>query len=318
MDNELATASRGNDLRQERISEDLLFEVLSHKTRRQILKELARNIICSYSVLKAEIKVSTGVLYHHLQKLIEANLVFQRPDKEYELTPLGVRVVQFMDQNQGREIPLSVDSKFHGNKFSVMLQGLLEAIPFSSVIQAHGYHVLLEAVLVLVICINFQLQLGMWFFGPFLIPTFLTYPWFLLLEGLGIVIQVLFMELLPRIMFGRPENARELAIGNVALTSFPAMSIILLWFSHQASPEMPGFLYWPMILVLQLIYLLLGAQMLVKFKRLSWDRALLVSLGAQYLFMVAFQLLLSLASPHFVLTIVSMIASIANSYYKSP
>ncbi len=295
VNNELAVTSRGNDTVPNEISEDLLFEVLAHKTRRQILKELSRNIICSYSMLKAEIKVSTGVLYHHLQKLMEAHLVFQRPDKEYELTPLGLNVVRFLEQNKGEEIPLSVDSKYRGNSASVFMQNLLEALPFASVILSHKYHVLLETVLVLAICINFQLQIGMWFFGPFLIPTFLAFPWFLLLEVLGVFIQVAFMELVPRVVFGRTENSHPLAIGNASLASFSALGIIALWVAYQLAPDLPSFLYWPLIIILQLIYLLLGAQMLVKFKRLSWDRALLVSLGAQYVFLIASQFLLSLA-----------------------
>ncbi len=246
-------------------------------------------------MLKAEIKVSTGVLYHHLQKLIEANLVFQRPDREYELTHLGTSVALFLEQYKGKEIPLMANSSLQGSKFSVRIQNFFDALPFASVVLSHKYHLLIETVLILAICVNFQLQLGLWFLGPFLMPTFLTFPWFLLLELGGMILQVFAMEMVPRVAFGRTENPQALAIGNFSLGSFSALSILLLWSGAQLAPEIPSLIYWPVVIILQLIYLLLGAQLLVKLKRLSWDRALLVSLGSQYLFLVLSQFLISLA-----------------------
>ncbi len=294
METEPSLSARGNQIQNTNISEDLLFEVLSHRTRRQILKELGRNLICSYSMLKAEIKVSTGVLYHHLQKLMESNLVMQRPDKEYELTPLGRGVVQFLEQNRGKELILTTRDTSSGNAVGVFFQDLLESIPFASIVFSHKYHLLLETILILAICYNFQLQLGLWFFGPFLIPiaTDRNFPIFLVYEGIGILINIVFTEGSVRILFGRKENAESLMIGIFSLATFPAISIILLWISSQLNPSLVSFFYWPTIFLLQILYMTLGAQLIVKLKKLSWDRAMLVSLFSLYLFLLLFQIFL--------------------------
>ncbi|MFX0123858.1 MAG: ArsR/SmtB family transcription factor, partial [Candidatus Hodarchaeota archaeon] len=80
------------------INEQELFDILSHTTRRMILRELNKQLYLSYSELQILIPQSPGVIYHHLEKLQEKGLIQQRKGKEYELAPLGVQAVSYLEK----------------------------------------------------------------------------------------------------------------------------------------------------------------------------------------------------------------------------
>jgi hypothetical protein len=78
--------------------EKKFYEALDSDIRRKILRLIGENGGVTFTKFKAELKVSTGTLYHHLNTL--AQLVFQKKDKRYYLTSLGELTLRFMDENR--------------------------------------------------------------------------------------------------------------------------------------------------------------------------------------------------------------------------
>ena len=56
--------------------------------RRKIIKIIGDNDCSSFTILKTELKVSTGTIYHHLESL--SQLIEQKEDKKYYLNDLGI------------------------------------------------------------------------------------------------------------------------------------------------------------------------------------------------------------------------------------
>ena len=68
--------------------EGRFYYALGHELRRKIIKIIGDNEFSSFTLLKKELGVSTGTIYHHLDTLSE--LIEQKEDKKYYLKELGV------------------------------------------------------------------------------------------------------------------------------------------------------------------------------------------------------------------------------------
>ncbi len=68
--------------------EGSFYYALGHELRRKIIKIIGDNEFSSFTLLKKELGVSTGTIYHHLDTLSE--LIKQKKDKKYYLKELGV------------------------------------------------------------------------------------------------------------------------------------------------------------------------------------------------------------------------------------
>jgi len=68
--------------------EGSFYYALGHELRRKIIKIIGDNDFSSFTLLKKELGVSTGTIYHHLDTLSE--LIEQKEDKKYYLKELGV------------------------------------------------------------------------------------------------------------------------------------------------------------------------------------------------------------------------------------
>lgn len=68
--------------------EGSFYYALGHEIRRKIIKIIGDNEFSSFTMLKKELGVSTGTIYHHLDTLSE--LIEQKKDKKYYLKELGV------------------------------------------------------------------------------------------------------------------------------------------------------------------------------------------------------------------------------------
>ncbi len=68
--------------------EGSFYYALGHELRRKIIKIIGDNEFSSFTLLKKELGVSTGTIYHHLDTLSE--LIAQKEDKKYYLKELGV------------------------------------------------------------------------------------------------------------------------------------------------------------------------------------------------------------------------------------
>ena len=75
-----------------------LLPVLNHEIRQKMLIELYDNGFASFTELKKILRLSTGVFYHHMKMLLDAGLVYQLEDKNYDLTELGITAVEWMRQ----------------------------------------------------------------------------------------------------------------------------------------------------------------------------------------------------------------------------
>lgn len=76
-----------------------LIKALDHDIRRKILLEIFENGLGGYSELTRVLKLKSGVFYHHMRLLEEANLVQQLSDKSYDITQKGVQSIEFFSQN---------------------------------------------------------------------------------------------------------------------------------------------------------------------------------------------------------------------------
>ena len=65
--------------------------------RRKIINIIGENKFSSFTLLKKELKVSTGTIYHHLDTL--SQLIEQKDDKKYYLTELGLHAYDSLKDN---------------------------------------------------------------------------------------------------------------------------------------------------------------------------------------------------------------------------
>ena len=77
--------------------ESSYYYALGHEIRRRIIKIIGDSNVSTFTLLKKELKVSTGTIYHHLETL--TNLIEQRNDKKYYLTELGVYAYNSLKDN---------------------------------------------------------------------------------------------------------------------------------------------------------------------------------------------------------------------------
>lgn len=74
------------------LTEDEIFNILSHQIRREILKKLYSETSLTFSTISRELGISTGSIYHHLDIL--QLLVSQNTRKEYKLTETGKHITE--------------------------------------------------------------------------------------------------------------------------------------------------------------------------------------------------------------------------------
>ncbi len=79
--------------------DDRILKALNHDIRRKILLELFKHGWAGYSELTRTLKLTTGVFYHHIRLLEEAELVVQSEGKIYEITPKGIQAIEFLKKS---------------------------------------------------------------------------------------------------------------------------------------------------------------------------------------------------------------------------
>lgn len=79
--------------------DDHILKALNHDIRRRILLELFELGWAGYSELTRTLKLTTGVFYHHIRLLEEAELVKQSEEKSYEITPQGIQAIEFLKRS---------------------------------------------------------------------------------------------------------------------------------------------------------------------------------------------------------------------------
>ena len=88
-----------------------------------MIKLIGENGFSSFTILKKELNVSTGTIYHHLDTL--STLIKQKSDKKYYLTELGIRAYDSIRNNMGT-ISFDISKKDYN---SFLLKGLMHLTP---------------------------------------------------------------------------------------------------------------------------------------------------------------------------------------------
>lgn len=261
------------------IKEQELFDILSHTTRRMILRELSKQLYLSYSELQVLIPQSPGVIYHHLEKLQEKGLIQQRKSKEYELSSLGVQAVSYLEKLDDDDIPSVVTSltPFHN---------LFSKIPLSRIILKNPLRWTIEIAALTVLLFFFQINFPVLIMGPFLLPSTLQLHsrifmemiifllMFLLLTGLNFLISKKSKELLPLIA----------GLLVLPLLSFAASS--LLYLISIIFLTVPSLFFWLLTFILQFCYVYVLIHLLNKISRLSFDKSIIITLLTSYFFLL--------------------------------
>ncbi|MHA1748277.1 MAG: hypothetical protein ACTSYF_06490, partial [Promethearchaeota archaeon] len=88
-----------------------------------MIKIIGENGFSSFTILKKELNVSTGTIYHHLDSL--STLIKQKSDKKYYLTELGIRAYDSIRNKMGT-ISFDISKKDYN---SFLLKGLMHLTP---------------------------------------------------------------------------------------------------------------------------------------------------------------------------------------------
>ncbi|MHA1977947.1 MAG: winged helix-turn-helix domain-containing protein [Candidatus Hodarchaeales archaeon] len=267
------------------LDEQSIFEILSHSTRRNILRILSHDIHVTYSEFQENIGQSPGVIYHHLEKLRDQGIVQQRSNKEYELTALGSNIVSYMDKLSNDELSEYISrNSFH--KFFL-------AIPLAKIVQENPFHWLFEAGLVIIFTLVVQVDFSIQIIGPFLFPSLNSFE-------LRLFLQVISYGLLTLLMMGignylTPSSSRSSDFHLMkGFLVFPLLSSVFscfLWFISVVLTTVPLLLYWSLTILLHALYTYFLIHLLMRIKRISFEHALILSLVQIYVFLVLFLLI---------------------------
>jgi DNA-binding transcriptional ArsR family regulator len=258
------------------LEEQAIFEVLSHAIRRQILRELSLNILLAYSDFKQLLGHGPGVIYHHLQKLQELGFLYQRPDKQYELTSAGKSIVAYMNQ--------ATDRSIFTKEASTDLQNFFLNIPLAQIILENPRRWLLESSLLVLFLLILQIEFPILVVGFFLIPSDLSFPIRLGLQAFFFLVMALILE--AGAFVWNPHSRNHLQFSN-SLLIFPLLSAIgvaILWGSTEFISRVPEWFYWTTIGLLQGCYFYAVIHLLMHIKKLSFEQSAILALAISYLF----------------------------------
>ena len=259
------------------VREQELFDILSHTTRRMILRELDKQLYLAYSELQILIPQSPGVIYHHLEKLQEKGLIQQRKNKEYELTPLGVQAVTYLKKLDDEDLPSVVTSQSSFYAFFVK-------IPLWRLFRKNPFRWALEIAGITIILFFLQLNFPVLIIGPYLLPTTLELQYRILIEFM--VFFLMFLGLLGLdLLVSKKRDVFPLFAGLLVLPLISFGASVLIYFLSLVFITVPSLLFWLLTIILQLFYAYILVHLLHKITRLSFDRSVIVTLLIGYFFL---------------------------------
>ncbi len=269
--------------------EQEVFEVLSHEIRRKIIRLLAQHSFLAYSDLKKELKLSTGVLYHHLQKLQQMKLVSQRKTKEYELTDQGYQLLEYLRTLESDD--------FLSMKFTTQVPGVvvfLKDLPIAKIVTWNPLAVALGSMLMLLIGIGVQLNFDLMFIGPYLIPTDEEALIKLVLELFTMLIGYAILEAAYHAVHGRQDWKKEgtFLSGLTLLPATSSLGMLILWVISLLIPILPEIIYWMIISALHVTYFLILFNLLMNIKKISAEKTIILVLLTFYVFLLLVHLMM--------------------------
>ena len=265
------------------LDEQTIFEILSHTTRRKILRMLFQGGYMNYSEIQEVIGQSPGVIYHHLEKLRDQGILQQRSTKEYELTTLGTNIVQYLDKMNDEDSQLTKKS----------IQKYFFLIPLTKIVKNNPFHWVLEAGLILLLTSLIQIEFPIQIIGPFLFPSSESFLSRIFFQILGYGIMFLVIEIAAKILV--PSNSAFIDLILLrGFLIFPLLSSIfsfLLWGTSITLTTVPEPFFWLTTILLHVLYTYFLIHLLIKVKRISFEHSLIISLIQVYIFLIGYFLL---------------------------
>lgn len=105
-------------------------KALNHDIRRKILLELFEQGWAGYTELTRVLKLTTGVFYHHIRLLEEAELVEQSKAKIYEITPKGIQAIDFLKHSFP---PIKESQVEHWLRYYTTFSNIIDSSPLLSI-----------------------------------------------------------------------------------------------------------------------------------------------------------------------------------------
>lgn len=258
------------------LEEQAIFEVLSHAIRRQILRELALNILLTYSDFKQILGHGPGVIYHHLQKLQELGFLYQRPNKEYELTSAGNSIVAYMNQ--------ATNGSVFTKEASTSLQNFFLIIPLAQTIIENPRRWFLESSLLLLFVLIIQIEFPILVIGLFLVPSDQSFPIRFGLQVVFFLAMALILEAGAFAWNHQSGNHLQFLSSLSILPLLSAIGVAILWGSTEFISRVPEWFYWTTIGLLQGCYFYAVIHLLMHIKKLSFEQSAILALAISYLF----------------------------------
>lgn len=262
-----------------KLEEQELFEILSHPTRRTILRTLSQGYYVSYSDLQEILEQSPGVIYHHIEKLREQGILQQRSTKEYELTPAGLKIVAYMDKIK--------EEDFNTVFTQSSVQRLFLKAPVAKFIQNNPLHWTIEVGLLIIIASLIQIDFSVQIIGPFLVPSLEPFVVRILVQILTYVISIAFIEFLA-FLFSKSSNRTKSLSMISGLLLLPLLSSLfssILWVISIALTSVPLVFYWALTLLLNGCYSYFLIHLLMKIRKISFEQSIIITLIQGYLFL---------------------------------
>ena len=264
------------------LEEQTIFEILSHSTRRKILRILSQEVYVNYSELQEVIGQSPGVIYHHLEKLRNQGILQQRSTKEYELTSMGLNIVAYMDKIKEEDLADFVTRD--------PIQRYFFLIPLARIVKNNPFHWIMEAGLLLILTSVIQIGFPIQIIGPFLFPSSEPFIIRILFQVLSFGLMTVLVVSLAHILAPSSSRSSDLLMLRGILI-FPLLSSIFsffLWGTSLILTTVPNIFYWLLTLILHGGYTYFLIHLLMKIKRISFERSLIITLLQSYILLIVF------------------------------
>ncbi|MHA1974586.1 MAG: winged helix-turn-helix domain-containing protein [Candidatus Hodarchaeales archaeon] len=260
-----------------KLDERQFFELLSHPTRRKIIRLLYQGYYASYSDIKDTLGQSTGTIYHHLEKMKDLGIIQQRASKEYELTPLGSRIVEYMDKINDEDLQGIINQS--------KVQQIFLGPRIAEFIKKNPIHWICESALLIALLTIIQIEFPVQIIGPFLIPSSQPFLVRFLIELLSFVFIGLSVELITRSVSQKSFRS-SLTVMFSGLMLLPLLSAVfsfIIYCFYILEKNVPAVLYWSLTTALLLIYAFLLIHLLMKIKKISFERSIIITLLQGYI-----------------------------------
>ncbi|MHA2407718.1 MAG: winged helix-turn-helix domain-containing protein [Candidatus Ranarchaeia archaeon] len=262
-----------------KLDEHEFFELLSHPIRRQIIRILSQGIYVTYSDLKELLGLSPGGIYHHLEKLREQGILHQRSTKEYELTATGLKVIEYLDRIQ--------EDEFQSIITQSPIRKLFLFLPLAGFIQKNPIHWTVETGLLFLITTLIQIEFPIQIIGPFLLPSLEPFANRFLFQLLSFLLMGIIVVILAQILTKPPYRTSNLVLisGLLVLPLLSSIASCILWIITLTDTYVPVGIYWIVTFALLSSYAYLLIHLLIQIKKLSVERAIIITLIQGYAFL---------------------------------